>query len=84
LNLRVIYVLIFMQHVSFSGTRVVVCHAKGMFFFFKGKNVRMSGCHHIEMFHTHFVHSCHEVCCIKKSMSYEFWMVYVVSLSVRV
>ena len=44
----------------------------------------MSGCHHIDMFDTHFMHSCHEGRCIKKIMSYAFWMVYVVSLSVCV
>ena len=38
---------------SFSGIEVIVCHAKGMFFCFKGKHVHMSGCHHIDMFHTH-------------------------------
>ena len=82
--LRVVHVLTFMNHVSFLGRGVVVCHAKGMLFCFKGKQVRMSGFHHIDMFHTHFTHSCHEGCCIKWSMPYGFWMVYVVSLSVRV
>ena len=43
-----------------------------------------SGCHHINVLHSHFTHSCHEGCCIKKSISYAFWMVYIVSLSVRV
>ena len=70
--LRGVHVLIFIQHVSSLGIGVVVGHAKGMLFCFKGKHVRISGCHHIDMFHTHFVHSCHKGCCIKKSVSYAF------------
>ena len=34
--------------------------------------VRMIFFHYIEMFYTHFMHSCHKGCCIKKSMSYTF------------
>lgn len=55
-----------------------------MLFCFKGKHVHKICCHHIDMFDTHFVHSCHEGCCIKKGMSYALWMVYVVKLSVYV
>jgi len=55
-----------------------------MLFCFKGNLVRMSCFHYINMFHTHFTHSFHKGCCIKKSMFYTFWMVYVVSLSVCV
>ena len=44
----------------------------------------MSGFHHIDMFHIHLTHPRHEGCCIKESMSYVLWIVYVVSLSVRV
>lgn len=39
--------------------------------------VHMSGCHHIDMFQIHVMHSCHEVCCMNKSKRYIFWMVYI-------
>lgn len=50
----------------------------------QGNCVRRRGYHHIDMFHSHFTHSCHKGCCIKKSMSYALWMVIIVSLSVYV
>lgn len=46
--------------------------------------VRMSCSHYIEIFHTHFTHPCHKCRCIKKSVFYMLWMVYVVLLSVPV
>lgn len=82
--LKVSHVLIFMQHVSFLGIWVIVCYGKGLLFCFRGKHVHMRCHHHIDMFHTHFMHPCHEGCCIKKGMCYTFCMVYVVALSVRV
>ena len=84
LILRVFHVIIFMQHVSYLGIRIIVCHVEGMLFYFKGKHAQMSCYHHIDMFHTHFMHYCHEGCCIKKSMFYTFHMVYVASLNVHV
>ena len=57
---------------------------KGNLVLLQGNCVRMSDFHHINMFHTHVMHSCHEGCCIKQSMSYVSWMVYFVSLSVSV
>lgn len=66
------------------GHRGCCLSCKGNVVLLQGNCVHMSSCHHIDMFQTHFMHSCHEGCCIKKSMSYVFWMVYVVSLSVHV
>ena len=72
------------------GARVIFGHrgyclsCKGNVFLLQGNCVRMSGCHHIDMFHTHFTYSCHKSCYIQKSISYALWVVYVVSLSVCV
>ncbi len=70
-----------------------VCHlghrghclsCKGNVVLLQGNCVCMSSSHHIDMFHSHFTDSCHQGYYIKWSRSYAFWMVYVVSLSVRV
>lgn len=66
------------------GHRVCCFSCKGNVVFLQWNCVCMSGCHHIDIFLTHFTHFCHEGCCIKKSMYYAFWMVHVVSLSVHV
>jgi len=52
---------------------------RGKFVLLQGEIfVGMSCSHYIDMFHTHFKHSCHEGFCIKQSMFYMLWMVYVV------
>ena len=66
------------------GHRGCCFSCKGNVVLLQGNWVRMSDFHHIDMFHTHFMQSCHEGRCINPSMSYAFWMVYVVSLSVCV
>jgi len=64
------------------GYRGCCFSCKGNVVLLQGNCVRMSGCHHIDMLYSHLMHSFHEGCCIKKSMSYVFLMVYVASLTV--